>query len=88
MLVGISITYCVVGGETLKAFADSITPTGGAHLGKWVYIIIFGGVQLFLSMVSATCYLFQLGCSVLRSGIFHSVPGLLAASVAVLLLFA
>jgi len=40
---------------------QSITPAhGGAHLGKWAYIVIFGGVQIFLSMVSGMAYHQQL----------------------------
>lgn len=51
VLIGISITYCVVGGQSLHAFAEGLTPSGGHTPGMWVFIIIFGGLQLFLSMV-------------------------------------
>lgn len=51
VLIGIAITYVVVGGDNLAAFAGSITPPGGAKLGKWAYYLMFGGLQLFLSMV-------------------------------------
>lgn len=52
MLIGMGITYTVVGGESLHAFANAITPAGNATLGTWVYIIMFGGLQFLLSMVS------------------------------------
>jgi hypothetical protein len=52
VLLGMSITYVLVGGENLMAFAKAITPAGGASLGKYAYIIMFGCVELFLSMVS------------------------------------
>lgn len=52
VLVGIGITYCVVGGQNLHAFAQGIAPSGGNVPGMWVFIIIFGGLQVFLSMVS------------------------------------
>jgi hypothetical protein len=51
VLAGISITYTVVGGESLHAFAEGVA--GGGHVpGKWAFIVMFGGLQLFLSMVS------------------------------------
>jgi hypothetical protein len=50
VLIGISITYTVVGGQSLHAFAQGIAPNG--HIpGTWAFIIMFGGIQLFLSMV-------------------------------------
>lgn len=52
VLIGISITYTVVGGESLHAFSEGVSH-GGYVPGKWAFIIIFGGIQLFLSMVSA-----------------------------------
>jgi amino acid permease len=66
VLVGIAITYVVVGGDSLAAFAGYITPPGGAHLGKWVYYVMFGGLQLFLSMVRN-----HGGCRVCRHGVLH-----------------
>lgn len=51
MLIGMGITYTVVGGESLHAFANAITPAGNATLGTWVYIIMFGGLQFLLSML-------------------------------------
>lgn len=33
------------------AFAKSITPPGGANLGKFAYILMFGGIEFFLSMM-------------------------------------
>lgn len=48
-----SITYVLVGGENLMAFAKSIAPAGGALPGKWAFIVMFGGLELFLSMVSS-----------------------------------
>lgn len=51
VLVGISITFTVVAGQSLHAFAGALTPTGHSAVGTWVYIIIFGGLQIMLSMV-------------------------------------
>jgi len=48
VLVGIAITYTVVGGDSLSAFAH----TAGSHLPKWGFYLIFGGLQVLLSMVS------------------------------------
>jgi hypothetical protein len=49
VLVGIAITYTVVGGDNLDAFVASVAPwTAG---GKWGYYLMFGGLQLLLSMV-------------------------------------
>jgi hypothetical protein len=53
VLIGISITYTVVGGQSLHAFAHGIAP-GGQIPGTWAFIIMFGGIQLFLSMVGDT----------------------------------
>ena len=52
VLLGMSITYVLVGGENLMAFAKSIAPHGSAVPGKWSFIVMFGGLELFLSMVS------------------------------------
>lgn len=51
VLVGIAITYTVVGGDNLAAFAASVSPAGPL-MGSWAYYIMFGGLQLLLSMVS------------------------------------
>lgn len=48
VLVGIAITYTVVGGDSLSAFAHA----AGSHLPKWGFYLIFGGLQVLLSMVS------------------------------------
>jgi hypothetical protein len=50
VLVGIAITYTVVGGDNLAAFVESVAPN--ATGGRWGYYLMFGGVQLLLSMVS------------------------------------
>jgi hypothetical protein len=60
VLIGISITYTVVGGESLHAFAGGVSHEGSHTLGVWVYIILFGGLQLFLSMVRLTFELLTL----------------------------
>eukprot|EP00775_Hariotina_reticulata_P006859 gene6861-7075_t len=50
VLVGIGITYTVVAGSMLQAFA--MTSSGGTrHLGTFVYMIIFGAVQIVLAML-------------------------------------
>lgn len=50
VLVGIGITYTVVGGESLHGFVNMVNPA--ANQPAWVFFIVFGGIQLFLSMVS------------------------------------
>jgi hypothetical protein len=61
VLAGISITYTVVGGESLHAFAEGVA--GGGHVpGKWAFIVMFGGLQLFLSMVSEHSGCMSRGC--------------------------
>lgn len=52
MLVGIAITYTVLGGGSLKAFANLVDPTMNVPL--FAFIIMFGGVQLLLSLVRIT----------------------------------
>jgi len=47
VLVGIAITYTVVGGDSLSAFAHA----AGSHLPKWGFYLIFGGLQVLLSML-------------------------------------
>uniref|UniRef100_A0A383VWF1 Amino acid transporter transmembrane domain-containing protein n=1 Tax=Tetradesmus obliquus TaxID=3088 RepID=A0A383VWF1_TETOB len=49
VLIGVAITYTVVGGDSLRAFAHFITPN--LAMGKWSFYIIFGAVQLMLSML-------------------------------------
>jgi hypothetical protein len=51
VLVGIAITYTVVGGDNLAAFVASVAPQVAG--GKWGYYLMFGGLQLLLSMVRA-----------------------------------
>lgn len=50
VLVGIAITYNVVGGDNLAAFAGAVS-TAGPVVGNWAYYIMFGGLQLILSLV-------------------------------------
>lgn len=49
VLIGIAITYTVVGGDNLAAFVESVAPQAAG--GKWGYYLMFGGLQLLLSMV-------------------------------------
>ncbi|KAF8067258.1 acyl-protein thioesterase 1 [Scenedesmus sp. PABB004] len=52
VLVGLAITYTVVGGDSLHAFAVSVAPNGAAAaIGKWPYYVMFGGLQLLLSLL-------------------------------------
>eukprot|EP00775_Hariotina_reticulata_P008259 gene8259-8447_t len=50
VLVGIGITYIVVGGDNLAAFCRSVSPERG-NFPKWIYYILFGAVQLILSQL-------------------------------------
>jgi len=50
VLVGIAITYTVVGGESLAAFAEAVSPQGQV-MGNWAYFLIFGGLQMLLSLL-------------------------------------
>eukprot|EP00878_Enallax_costatus_P009298 GHUV01009718.1.p1 GENE.GHUV01009718.1~~GHUV01009718.1.p1 ORF type:complete len:332 (+),score=46.62 GHUV01009718.1:660-1655(+) len=50
VLVGIAVTYNVVGGDNLAAFAGAVSPVGPV-MGGWAYYIMFGGLQLLLSML-------------------------------------
>ncbi len=50
VLIGIAITYTVVGGESLHGFTYLVSPTAGVP--KWAFFIIFGALQLLLSLVS------------------------------------
>jgi hypothetical protein len=54
VLVGIAITYTVVGGDNLAAFAASVAPSRPL-LGSWAYYTMFGALQLLLSMVRRAC---------------------------------
>jgi hypothetical protein len=56
VLIGIAITFSVIGGESLQAFAAGVAQ-GGHVPGKWAFILMFGGLQLFLSMVSFLTHL-------------------------------
>lgn len=49
-LVGIAITYTVVGGDNLAAFAASTSPSGPV-MGNWAFYILFGALELLLSLV-------------------------------------
>lgn len=50
VLLGIAITYTVVGGDSLYAFTKLVDP--GSSVPKWGFYIAFGGIQLLLSLVS------------------------------------
>jgi amino acid permease len=50
VLVGIAITYTVVGGDNLAAFAKGVSPAN-ANFGNWAYFLMFGGLQMALSML-------------------------------------
>jgi hypothetical protein len=50
VLLGMAITYTVVGGDSLRAFTTAINPN--IKLVKWVYYTIFGALELLLSLVS------------------------------------
>uniref|UniRef100_A0A383W7B9 Amino acid transporter transmembrane domain-containing protein n=1 Tax=Tetradesmus obliquus TaxID=3088 RepID=A0A383W7B9_TETOB len=49
VLLGVAITYTVVGGDSLRAFATFINPN--LSMGRWSFYIIFGAVQLMLSLL-------------------------------------
>lgn len=51
--VGTACTYAVVGGDNMAAFAAGVTPGYTQVMGKWTYYILFGVVELLLSMVSS-----------------------------------
>lgn len=52
VLIGIAITYTVVGGDSLYAFAELMSPLGVTGVPKWGFFLIFGSLQVLLSMVS------------------------------------
>lgn len=54
VLVGIAITYTVVGGDSFAAFARGISPGGVTSVPKWGFFLVFGGLQVLLSMVSCS----------------------------------
>jgi len=56
VLVGIAITYTVVGGDNLAAFAKNMSPAH-ANFGNWAYFLMFGGLQMALSMVRSSRWL-------------------------------
>jgi len=60
VLVGIAITYIVVGGDNLAAFVASVAPNAAG--GKWGYYLMFGGLELLLSMVRMPSMAEQLSC--------------------------
>jgi hypothetical protein len=45
----LSVSLLQVGGDSLRGFAHFINPN--LVMGRWSFYIIFGGVQLMLSMV-------------------------------------
>jgi hypothetical protein len=49
-----------VAGGCLQAFACSVTTSGTKVLGTWVYMIMFGVLQIALAMVSAAAFECQL----------------------------
>ncbi|WIA23691.1 hypothetical protein OEZ85_000385 [Tetradesmus obliquus] len=49
VLLGMAITYTVVGGNSLHAFTTAVNPE--IKLRKWVFYIIFGGLELLLSLI-------------------------------------
>jgi hypothetical protein len=52
VLVGIAITYTVVGGDSLAAFARGISAGGvSAGMPKFGFYLVFGGLQVLLSML-------------------------------------
>jgi hypothetical protein len=51
VLIGISITYTVLGGQDLHQFIRHINPSGGG-VNMVECIILFGAVEVLLSMVS------------------------------------
>ncbi|WIA19602.1 hypothetical protein OEZ85_005540 [Tetradesmus obliquus] len=52
VLIGIGITYTVVAGGCLQAFAGSVGTSGNKVLGTWAYMIMFGALQVALAMVA------------------------------------
>lgn len=49
VLIGIGITYVVVGGDSLHAFIAIVNPN--VLVGKWVFYVTFGVLQLLLSLL-------------------------------------
>eukprot|EP00882_Tetradesmus_deserticola_P000139 GHRQ01000155.1.p1 GENE.GHRQ01000155.1~~GHRQ01000155.1.p1 ORF type:complete len:391 (+),score=123.08 GHRQ01000155.1:506-1678(+) len=49
VLLGVAITYTVVGGDSLRAFALFVNPN--LAMGQWSFYLIFGAVQLLLSLL-------------------------------------
>ena len=49
VLVGVPITYTVIGGSSLREFVGLVAPS--VVLPSQMYYLIFGGLQLCLSMV-------------------------------------
>jgi hypothetical protein len=52
VLVGIAITYTVLGAENLALFASNVAPAGTPLLSTTQWAIVFGAGQVLLSMVS------------------------------------
>lgn len=51
VLVGMALTYTVVGAEDLKQLVGILSPD--THLSLWTYLVAFGAVEVLLSMVRA-----------------------------------
>lgn len=49
VLVGMALTYTVVGAEDLKQLVGILSPD--THLSLWTYLVAFGAVEVLLSMV-------------------------------------
>lgn len=51
VLVGIAITYTVVGAEDLDAIVKDYSPAGAPAVPSWACFVIFGGLQVLLSQL-------------------------------------
>lgn len=47
--VGVNIVYMVTGGKSLKKAIDTLSPHGGPPIKTTYYIMMFAGIQFFLS---------------------------------------
>lgn len=57
--IGMGLTYNVVGGQSLAAFAAGVSPFGKV-MGNWAYFLMFGALQAMLSLVR--CLPVQCAC--------------------------